>query len=283
VTEQKAAAEALGEAEHALRQAQKMEAVGQLTGGIAHDFNNLLTGIIGSLEAMERRAARGIHEDTARYVGLAKTCAHRAAGLTQRLLAFSRRQSLDARRVEAGALIADMEDLLRRTIGEDIVLSCQAEKALWPIRCDANQLESAILNLVINSRDAMSQGGALMIEATNEVVGPDKMSGPTGTMQAGEYVALRVTDTGAGMSAETMAKVFEPFFTTKPIGQGTGLGLSMIYGFVRQSGGHVLIDSALGAGTSVTLLFPRDMQGEDLGVEEDQAFLGALPLLIITF
>nr|WP_245654010.1 PAS domain-containing protein [Novosphingobium rosa] len=263
ITEQKIAAAALAEAEEALRQAQKMEAVGQLTGGIAHDFNNLLTGIIGSLEVMERRAAQGRDVDIPRYVDVAKVCALRAAGLIQRLLAFSRRQSLDTRRVDVEELIEGMDELLRRSIGEAIEFSSHSASGLWPVRCDVNQLESAILNLAINARDAMPNGGSLTIEATNVTVTQDDR---IRDVKSGEYVSLRVTDTGTGMTSDTQAKVFEPFFTTKPIGQGTGLGLSMIYGFVRQSGGHIALDSAPGQGTSVTLVFPRDMQAG----EEDQ-------------
>ncbi|WP_241126948.1 PAS domain-containing protein [Novosphingobium terrae] len=260
ITEQKLSTQALAEAEQALRQAQKMEAVGQLTGGIAHDFNNLLTGIIGSLEVMERRAAQGRDVDIPRYVDVAKSCALRAAGLTQRLLAFSRRQSLDTRRVDVTELVEGMHDLLRRSIGETIALASISAPELWPIRCDANQLESALLNLAINARDAMPDGGKLTIEATNVVLTEENR--PSG-IAAGDYVRLSVTDTGTGMTAETLAKVFEPFFTTKPIGQGTGLGLSMIYGFVRQSGGHVALESAVGHGTKVVMFFPRDTQIED--------------------
>jgi PAS domain S-box-containing protein len=263
ITEQKIAAEALAEAEEALRQAQKMEAVGQLTGGIAHDFNNLLTGIIGSLEVMERRAAQGRDVDIPRYVDVAKSCALRAAGLIQRLLAFSRRQSLDTRRVDVEELIDGMDELLRRSIGEAIDFASHSASGLWPVRCDVNQLESAILNLAINARDAMPNGGSLTIEAKNVTVTQDDR---IRDVKSGQYVSLRVTDTGTGMTSDTQAKVFEPFFTTKPIGQGTGLGLSMIYGFVRQSGGHIALDSAPGQGTSVTLLLPRDTQAG----EEDQ-------------
>jgi PAS domain S-box-containing protein len=244
VTEQRAA-------EEALRQAQKMEAVGQLTGGIAHDFNNLLQGITGSLNLIQKRIEQGRLEELDRYINGAMASAGRAAALTHRLLAFSRRQPLHPRAVRANPLVSSMEDLLRRTIGERIDLKLALAEDPWPTMCDPNQLESAILNLVINARDAMPDGGRLTIETRNLSVERPRRQG----LKAGDYVCIGVTDTG--MSADTIAKAFEPFFTTKPIGQGTGLGLSMIYGFVRQSGGFVDIDSELGSGTTVTLYLPR--------------------------
>jgi PAS domain S-box-containing protein len=256
VTEQKQNAEALAAAEDALRQAQKMEAVGQLTGGIAHDFNNLLTGIIGSLDLMKRKAAQGRTADVERYAEAATASAHRAAALTQRLLAFSRRQPLDPKVIQVGDLIAEMVDLIRQSIGEAIEIVLDSPPGTWPVKCDPNQLESAILNLAINARDAMPGSGRLSIEIANLTVGA--AGDPRNQLAApGEYVAILVRDTGHGMDAEVLGKVFEPFFTTKPIGAGTGLGLSMIYGFARQSEGFVTIESTPGLGTAVSIHLPR--------------------------
>jgi PAS domain S-box-containing protein len=249
VTEQRAA-------EEALRQSQKMEAVGQLTGGIAHDFNNLLQGITGSLALIQKRIAQGHLGELDRFIGGAMNSANRAAALTHRLLAFSRRQPLDPRAVSANPLIESMEDMLRRTLGERINLKFDLGAELWPTMCDPNQLESAILNLVINARDAMPDGGSLTIATCNLELEAGHRRRPR-DVQPGEYVRISVTDTGTGMSADTISKAFEPFFTTKPIGQGTGLGLSMIYGFARQSGGSVKIDSEVGSGTTVLLYLPR--------------------------
>jgi PAS domain S-box-containing protein len=246
VTEQRAA-------EEALRQAQKMEAVGQLTGGIAHDFNNLLQGITGSLNLIQKRIAQGRLAELDRYISGAMASAGRAAALTHRLLAFSRRQPLNPRAVRANPLVSSMEDLLRRTLGERINFKLELAADPWPTMCDPNQLENAILNLVINARDAMPDGGRLTIETRNASIDSTRHQGQS----AGDYVCISVADTGTGMSADTIGKAFEPFFTTKPIGQGTGLGLSMIYGFVRQSGGFVDIDSELGVGTTVLLYLPR--------------------------
>jgi PAS domain S-box-containing protein len=246
VTEQRAA-------EEALRQAQKMEAVGQLTGGIAHDFNNLLQGITGSLNLIQKRIEQGRLAELDRYISGAMASAGRAAALTHRLLAFSRRQPLNPRAVRVNPLVSSMEDLLRRTLGERIDFNLELAPDPWPTMCDPNQLESAILNLVINARDAMPDGGRLKLETRNATVDGTRRPG----LKAGEYVCISVADTGTGMSADTIAKAFEPFFTTKPIGQGTGLGLSMIYGFVRQSGGFVDIASELQVGTTVCLYLPR--------------------------
>jgi PAS domain S-box-containing protein len=251
--------------EEALRQSQKMEAVGQLTGGIAHDFNNLLQGITGSLDLLESRLAQGRIGDLSRFITGAMTAANRAAALTHRLLAFSRRQPLDPRPVSANPLIASMEDLLRRTMGEQIALDLILAPDLWATLCDPNQLENAVLNLAINGRDAMPAGGTLTIETCNCNL-DEKASFWSGDMRAGAYVCISVTDSGIGMTQETIEKAFEPFFTTKPIGQGTGLGLSMVYGFVRQSDGYTKIASQLGRGTSVKLFLPR--YSGDLAVEE---------------
>lgn len=255
ITEEKAAAERLKAAEEALRQSQKMEAVGQLTGGIAHDFNNLLTGIVGSLDLMQTRLGQGRTESLPRYIDAAMTSANRAAALTHRLLAFARRQPLVPKAVDANALVVSLEDLLRRTIGERLRLEIAAMPDLWSTLCDPNQLESALLNLAINARDAMPDGGRLSIATRNIHVGT--ITADTPALTPGDYICIAVTDTGTGMTAEVLARAFDPFFTTKPIGQGTGLGLSMIYGFARQSNGHVSIDSRVGLGTTVNLYLPR--------------------------
>jgi len=255
VTAEKAAAERLKVTEEALLQSQKMEAVGQLTGGIAHDFNNLLTGIVGSLDLLQTRLSQGRTDNVARYINAAMTSANRAAALTHRLLAFARRQPLIPKSVDANQLVVSLEDLLRRTIGETIDLAIAAADDLWFTLCDPNQLESALLNLAINARDAMPDGGKLTIATSNARI--EGVIADSPALSPGDYICISVTDTGAGMSAEVAARAFDPFFTTKPIGQGTGLGLSMIYGFARQSGGHVTIDSKLGRGTSVRLYLPR--------------------------
>jgi hypothetical protein len=264
VTAEKAAAERLKATEEALLQSQKMEAVGQLTGGIAHDFNNLLTGIVGSLDLLQTRLNQGRTENVSRYIHAAMTSANRAAALTHRLLAFARRQPLIPKAVDANQLVVSLEDLLRRTIGEAIDLTIMAADDLWPTLCDPNQLESALLNLAINARDAMPHGGKLTITTGNARL--DGVSADTPALEPGDYICIGVTDTGTGMGAEVAARAFDPFFTTKPIGQGTGLGLSMIYGFARQSNGHATIDSRIGRGTSVKLYLPRhygDSAAED--------------------
>jgi len=266
VTERVRDQQRLSEAEESLRQSQKMEAVGQLTGGIAHDFNNLLTGIIGSLDMMQRKLARGQQIDVNAYVSAAMTAANRAAALTHRLLAFSRRQALDPRPVHANRLILGMEELLRRTLGETIALEFKEEPQLWLTRCDQNQLESALLNLTINARDAMPEGGKLVIETRNEHLG-DAHEAKLRDVVPGDYVAICVTDTGVGMTPEVVSRAFDPFFTTKPIGQGTGLGLSMIYGFTRQSGGYAKIESEVGKGTTVKLYLPRHQGDQEISPE----------------
>ena len=255
VTAEKAAAERLKAAEEALLQSQKMEAVGQLTGGIAHDFNNLLTGIVGSLDLLQTRLDQGRTENVARYIDAAMTSANRAAALTHRLLAFARRQPLNPESVDANRLLVSLEDLLRRTIGETIELTIVAADDLWGTLCDPNQLESALLNLAINARDAMPAGGRITITTANARL--DGIGADAPALAPGDYILIDVTDTGTGMRPEVAARAFDPFFTTKPIGQGTGLGLSMIYGFARQSNGHVTIDSKLGRGTSVRIYLPR--------------------------
>ncbi len=255
-------------AEEALRQAQKMEAVGQLTGGIAHDFNNLLTGIVGSLDMMQTRIAQGRTDTIERYAKAAMSSANRAAALTHRLLAFARRQPLEPKPVNANTLVASLEDLLRRTIGEAISLEIVTAGGLWPTLCDPHQLESAILNLAINARDAMPDGGKLTIETCNTHLDRAYAKLHPG-VEPGQYICICVTDTGTGMPPDVIARAFDPFFTTKPMGQGTGLGLSMIYGFARQSEGHAKIYSEVGQGTTVKIYLPRHRGA--LAAEEAEA------------
>jgi PAS domain S-box-containing protein len=241
--------------EEQLRQSQKMEAVGQLTGGIAHDFNNMLTGVLGGLDMLRRRLDAGRTEDLSRFVEVATTSAERAAALTHRLLAFSRRQTLDPQAIDVNRLVASMEDMLRRTIGVHVDLAVSLASDVRRALCDSNQLESAILNLAINARDAMADGGKLTIETGNAHLEESYARGVEG-LAAGEYVLISVSDTGQGMPPEVLARAFDPFFTTKPLGQGTGLGLSMVYGFVRQSGGHISIYSEPSIGTTVKIYLP---------------------------
>jgi len=243
-------------AEEALRHAQKMEAVGQLTGGIAHDFNNMLTGIIGSLDLMQRYIAAGRSDEIGRFADAAVSSAQRAAALTHRLLAFSRRQSLDRKRIDPNQLVQSLEELFSRTKGSHITLKVELGQDVWPVNTDTGQLESALLNLVINARDAMPDGGELRIVTSNSYLDGGDIS-TLEPVKAGDYVMIGVSDNGTGMSPLILAKAFDPFFTTKPIGQGTGLGLSMIYGFAQQSGGHVTLESEPGKGTCVRLYLPR--------------------------
>jgi PAS domain S-box-containing protein len=243
------------EAEERLRQSQKMESVGQLTGGIAHDFNNLLQGIIGSLERIQKRISEGRIGDLDRFLDGALGSANRAAALTHRLLAFSRRQPVHPRPVEIGQLIPTVEELLRRSIGDSITMQVSSAPDLWLVQCDPNQLESALLNLAINARDAMPDGGEFSIECRNICL--DSVQALVRDVPAGDYVRVNVRDTGIGMPADVKARAFDPFYTTKPIGQGTGLGLSMIYGFVRQSEGSIRIDSVVNEGTVVEICLPR--------------------------
>ena len=249
------AEKALAEAEARLRQSQKMEAVGQLTGGLAHDFNNLLTGITGSLELLQSRVAQGRLGDVDRFVGLAQGAAGRAAALTNRLLAFSRQQTLDPKPVDMNQLVAGMEELVRRSVGPGMEIAVLAGAGLWTTLCDPGQLENALLNLCLNARDAMAGGGQVTIETGNRWLDAD--AAQARELPPGAYVSLCVRDTGTGMPPEVVARAFDPFFTTKPVGQGTGLGLSMIYGFVRQSGGQAHIASEAGRGTEVCLYLPR--------------------------
>lgn len=242
-------------AEEKLRQSQKMEAVGQLTGGLAHDFNNLLAGIVGSLDLLQIRTRQGRTEKLDRYVDAAMTSANRAAALTHRLLAFSRRQTLDPKVVDANVLVAGMEDLLRRTVGPSVTIETMLPAGVGSVLCDPNQLENALLNLAINARDAMPSGGTLRFETRLAAV--EEAFAASRDMPAGSYVTLAVSDTGTGMPQDVIDRAFDPFFTTKPTGEGTGLGLSMIYGFVRQSGGQARIYSELEKGTMVCLYLPR--------------------------
>lgn len=244
-------------AEEALRQSQKMEAVGQLTGGIAHDFNNLLTGIIGSLELLTTRIAQGRLGDVERYTTAAQGAARRAAALTHRLLAFSRRQTLDPKPTNVNALIGGMEELVRRTVGPAVEVEVVTAAGLWTTLVDPNQLENSLLNLCINARDAMPEGGRLTIETANRWL--DSRAARDRDLEPGQYISLCVSDTGSGMAPEIVSKAFDPFFTTKPLGMGTGLGLSMVYGFTRQSGGQVRIYSEVGHGSMVCLYLPRHL------------------------
>ena len=242
-------------AEEALRQSQKMEAVGQLTGGLAHDFNNLLTGIAGSLELLRTRVAQNRFGELDRYITAAEGASKRAAALTHRLLAFSRRQTLDPRPTAINGLVLGMEEMVQRTVGPRIQVQVRTAERLWNTLVDPNQLENVLLNLCINARDAMTDGGRLLIETANCILAGEQATAHE--LPPGEYVSLRVTDTGTGMSPEVIARAFDPFFTTKPLGKGTGLGLSMIYGFARQSGGRARITSRLGEGASISLFLPR--------------------------
>jgi PAS domain S-box-containing protein len=258
ITEQRNAQIALERTREALFQSQKMETIGQLSGGIAHDFNNMLAGILGALSMARTRLSNGEAGEAQRYIDLAGESAKRAAALTSRLLAFGRRQSLDLKSVDVNGTLASMDELLRRTIGEHVRLKFNVDAATAFARTDSNQLENAILNLVINARDAMPDGGDLMIATDRISIQKDDADLP-----AGEYVRISVKDTGAGMTPDVAAKAFDPFFTTKPIGVGTGLGLSMVVGFVSQSGGRVEIETALNEGTLVRLFLPAAEAAEE--------------------
>ena len=259
ITAEREAEIELAAAREALRQSQKMEAIGQLTGGIAHDFNNLLTGIIGSLDIVRRRMAADRLDEIPRFMDAASTSALTAAALTHRLLAFARRQSLDTRPNDINRLVASMEDLLHRTLGEQIELRCSLAADLWTAFTDANQLESALLNLAINARDAMPDGGRLTIETAN-VRSRRSLHLRVKTMLNRRLCGDRRFGHGNRDAADVVAKAIDPFFTTKPVGEGTGLGLSMIYGFAKQSRGHLRIYSEVGQGTTVKLYLPRALQ-----------------------
>ena len=269
------------EAESALRQAQKMEAVGQLTGGLAHDFNNLLAGISGAFEMIGVRLAQGRVEDVERYLSAGQGATRRAAALTHRLLAFSRRQTLSPKPIVINRLLGDLSELVCRTVGPQIEVQTIAASGLWPALVDANQLENALLNLCINARDAMPGGGKITVETANRWL--DDRTAREHGLTAGQYVTVCTSDTGTGIDKATLERVFDPFFTTKPIGQGTGLGLSMVYGFAKQSNGHVRIYSEVGHGTMVCIYLPRHRGDEEedvpvyvesaLAAEADQTVL----------
>ena len=246
--------------EGVLRQAQKMEAMGQLTGGIAHDFNNLLQVIMGNLEVLQRRKLV-TSDDATRMIASARRGAERAATLTQRLLAFARRQPLDPKPFDVNKLVNGMSELLHRTLGEAIRIETVQAGGIWRVHADANQLENALLNLAVNARDAMDSGGKLTIETANVLL--DERYADANEIPAGQYVMIAVSDTGQGMTGEVAAKAFEPFFTTKDVGKGSGLGLSQVYGFIKQSGGHAKIYSEPGQGTTIKLYLPRFAQGDD--------------------
>jgi len=262
---------ALVQAEEALRQAQKMEAVGQLTGGLAHDFNNILAGIAGSLELMQTRHAQGRMGDIDRYLSGAQASVKRAAGLTQRLLAFSRRQTLDPKPADVGRIIAGMQELISRSVGPAIEVETVTAGGLWATFVDVGQLENALLNLCINARDAMPNGGKLTIETCNRQL--DDRAAKACGLAVGQYVSLCVSDTGTGMTPDVVARAFDPFYTTKPTGQGTGLGLSMVYGFAGQSGGTTRIYSEVDKGSMVCIYLPRhheDASHEEIIVEPSE-------------
>ncbi|HYZ64512.1 MAG TPA: PAS domain S-box protein [Acetobacteraceae bacterium] len=271
ITPRRQAEAALRASEERLHQAQKMEAVGQLTGGVAHDFNNMLQGIAGGLDLMERRIAGGQYAKALQYIGSIRQSLDRAAGLTRRMLAFARRQALQPRPIHPDALVRGMEELIRRTVGPTINLTLRLEDGRWPAHCDPNQLESALLNLAINARDAMPNGGNLLIATSDRHLTRADL-GPDQEVEPGDYIEITVKDDGVGMARDVLARAFEPFFTTKPTGQGTGLGLSQLYGFVRQSGGLVRLESAPGKGTAVHMFLPRSPEPAP-SREEDHAGL----------
>jgi signal transduction histidine kinase/CheY-like chemotaxis protein len=274
------------EAEDTLRQAHKMEAVGQLTGGIAHDFNNLLTIIAGNLDTIKRRAAattqaqdaHNLAERLQQPLDLAMQGARSAAQLTHRLLAFARRQTLEPARLDLNSLVSGMSEMLCRTLGETIRVETVLDGGLWPTLADANQVENALINLAVNARDAMPDGGRLTIETANAYL-DDAYARRFGDVAAGQYAVLSVSDTGTGMAADLLEKVFEPFFTTKPVGTGSGLGLAMVYGFVKQSGGHIRICSEVGHGTTVKIYLPRLLQAEQPAAAPAAKPQGAIPPL----
>jgi PAS domain S-box-containing protein len=260
--------------EQQLRQSQKMEAIGQLTGGIAHDFNNLLTVIIGHTEMLA--AAPDLDMSRRRQVETIDQAATRASDLTRRLLAFGRRQPLEPRKVEMNRLVSNVEAMLQRTLGESIEIECVLGGGLWPCFADPAQIEAAILNMAVNARDAMPNGGKLTIETANTRLGED-YAVVNADVEPGQYVMLAVTDTGTGMTPEVQARAFEPFFTTKEVGKGTGLGLSMIYGFVKQSGGHIKIYSEVGHGTVIKIYLPRARSGDQQASPASQSEMAPQP------
>src|ERR1700681_4833698 len=282
--------EARKKAEEALRQAQKMEAVGQLTGGVAHDFNNLLTIIQGGLDMIGRQIGTFDHSPAAGRIVRGKDMAiegvRRAAKLTSRLLAFARQQPLDPKTIDANKLVSGVCELLRRTLGEAVLLETVLAGGLWRIHADANQLENALVNLAVNARDAMPNGGKMTIETANCHLDEAYVGGLTEPVSVGQYVMIAVADSGLGMDRSTLERAFEPFFTTKGVGKGTGLGLSQVYGFVHQSAGHVRIYSELGEGTTVKIYLPRHHGQEEQEEESDRSggahhAIGAETVLVV--
>ncbi|MER9209056.1 MULTISPECIES: CHASE3 domain-containing protein [unclassified Mesorhizobium] len=263
-------------AESQIRQMQKMEAVGQLTGGIAHDFNNMLAVIISAMNLAQRKLTRGEH-DIMKFIEAATDAATRAANLTSRLLAFSRQQPLAPQVVDANRLVAGMSDLLRRALGETIRIETVLAGGLWKTHADPSQLENAILNLAVNARDAMGEDGKMTIETANSHL-DEGYAATHAEVKAGQYVMIAVSDTGAGMPADVMERAFEPFFTTKPVDKGTGLGLSQVFGFVKQSGGHVKIYSEPGQGTTIRIYLPRFFGPEEAAISSERAGNPAVPV-----
>ncbi|QHF02187.1 response regulator [Pseudomonas asturiensis] len=275
LTDEKQRIEALRLTEEALRQSQKMEAVGQLTGGLAHDFNNLLMGVTGNIELLQSRVKQERFSELDRYIGSALEGSRRAASLTHRLLAFSRRQTLAPTSTDLDQLVAGMDELIRRTVGPSIDMQVRPSQGLWSTMVDQHQLENSLLNLCINAKDAMPDGGQLLIETANRHL--DAVSAARYELTAGRYVELIVSDTGTGMTRDVMGRAFDPFYTTKPIGMGTGLGLSMIYGFARQSGGGVSIESQVGRGSKLTIFLPM-FEGEAQLPEPDSSLILPAPI-----
>ncbi|ESW63184.1 histidine kinase [Mesorhizobium sp. LSJC277A00] len=263
-------------AESQIRQMQKMEAVGQLTGGIAHDFNNMLAVIISAMNLAQRKLTRGEH-DIMKFIEAATDAATRAANLTSRLLAFSRQQPLAPQVVDANRLVAGMSDLLRRALGETLRIETVLAGGLWKTHADPSQLENAILNLAVNARDAMGEDGKMTIETANSHL-DEGYAATHAEVKAGQYVMIAVSDTGAGMPADVMERAFEPFFTTKPVDKGTGLGLSQVFGFVKQSGGHVKIYSEPGQGTTIRIYLPRFFGPEEAAISSERAGNPAVPV-----
>jgi len=272
ITERRQAEEALEQTRTALAQAQKMETIGHLAGGIAHDFNNLLTAILGNASVLERRMADRLGPEAMKLLATIRGAGERAAALTQQLLAFSRRQTLAPRAIEPNKLVAGMSELLRRTLGETIAIETVLAGGIWQAYADANQLENAILNLAVNARDAMPDGGTLTLE-TGNVYLDEGYAAAHAEVTPGQYVMVAVSDTGIGMSDEVMRKAFDPFFTTKAEGQGTGLGLSQVFGFVKQSGGHISLYSEVGRGTTVKIYLPRSMVGSSTEATDEPSYV----------
>lgn len=275
LTDEKQRIEALRLTEEALRQSQKMEAVGQLTGGLAHDFNNLLMGVTGNIELLQSRVKQERFSELDRYIGSALEGSRRAASLTHRLLAFSRRQTLAPKSTDVDQLVAGMDELIRRTVGPSIDMQVRPSRGLWSTMVDQHQLENSLLNLCINAKDAMPDGGRLLIETANRHL--DAVSAARYELTAGRYVELTVSDTGTGMARDVIGRAFDPFYTTKPIGMGTGLGLSMIYGFARQSGGGVSIESQVGRGSKLGIYLPM-FEGEAQLPEPDSNLILPAPI-----